>query len=142
MLDKLQLTLADMQGRLFELSKKEGLNSEKFIKAFMLSDIAKNLDADFDHLQWAGEKYIMEKILDTLKDELCKGGEVYDSETLYWAGYVYRYWHFYTSETSKDIFKQAPPKTMQITYFPYHTMSVELAIEKLKESYTSTQKNN
>lgn len=138
--DGLQSALSDMQGQLFELSVKKRLDSEAFIKAFMLSDIARDLDSKFNHMQWAGKEYIMERILDELKDELITGGEIYDTETMYWAGYVYRRWHYYTGENSKEIYKQAPAKTMRITYFPYHTLSVEMAIDRLKESYRGKHK--
>ena len=136
----LQLALADMQGQLFELSKDLGYDSESFIKAFMQSDIAKDLDSEFNHLQWAGKEYILDRIKEELADKLIIGGEAYDKETLYWTGYLYRSWHFYTGELSKDIYKQAPAKTMRVTYFPYHTLSVELAIDRLKESYKNKKK--
>ena len=131
----LQLALADMQGQLFELSKDLGYDSESFIKAFMQSDIAKDLESEFNHLQWAGKEYILDRIQEELADKLIIGGEAYDKETLYWTGYIYRSWHFYTRESRKEINKQAPAKTMRVTYFPYHTLSVELAIDRLKESY-------
>lgn len=140
MSDSLQLALSDMQGQLFEMSIEKGLDSETFIKAFMLSDIAKDLDSAFNHMQWAGKEYIMERILDELKDKLKTGGEMYDKETMYWTGYVYRSWHYYTGESSKEIYRQANAKTMRITYFPYHTMSVEMAIDRLKESYNEKHK--
>ena len=59
---------------------------------------------------------------------------------LYKQVYVYRRWHYYTGESSKEIYKQAPAKTMRITYFPYHTMSVDMAIDRLKESYEEKRK--
>lgn len=133
--DSLQSSLSDMQGKLFEMSINKGLDSESFIKAFMLSDIAKDLDSTFNQMQWAGKEYIMERILEELNDNLKIGGEIYDKETIYWIGYVYRRWHYYTGENSKEIYKQAPSKTMRSTYFSYHTMSVEMAIDRLKESY-------
>ena len=140
MSDSLQLALSDMQGQLFEMSIEKGLDSELFIKAFMLSDIAKDLDSEFNHMQWAGKEYIMERILDELKYMLKTGGEMYDRETMYWMGFIYRNWHYYTGESSKEIYKQAPAKTMRITYFPYHTMSVEMAIDRIKESYNEKHK--
>ena len=88
MSDSLQSALSDMQGQLFEMSIEKGLDSETFIKAFMLSDIASDLDSEFNHMQWAGKEYIMERILDELKDKLKTGGEIYDRETMYWTGYV------------------------------------------------------
>ena len=140
MTQSLKLALSDMQGQLFELSKEKGYDSDKFIKAFMLSDIALDLDSDFNHLQWAGKEYIMERIQDELKAELFQGGEQFDREQLYWTGYVYRSWHFYTGESSKEIYKQAPAATMRITYLSYHTLSVEMAIDRLKESYKEKHK--
>lgn len=138
----LQSTLSDMQGQLFELSIEKNLDSEAFAKAFMLSDIASDLDSQFNHMQWAGKEYIMERILDELKDKLKTSGEIYDRETMYWMGYVYRRWHYYTGESSREIYKQAPAKTMRITYFPYHTMSEEMAIDRLKESYQEKHGNH
>ncbi len=136
----LQSSLSDMQGQLFEMSIEKGLDSDSFVKAFMTSDIARDLDSEFNHMQWAGKEYIMERILDELKDKLKIGGETYDRETLYWMGYVYRRWHFYTGESSKEIYRQAPTKTMRVTYLAYHTMSVEMAIDRLKESYLEKHK--
>lgn len=137
---KLQSALSDMQGQLFVMSASKGLNSESFIKVFMTSEIAADLDSEFSFMQWSGKEYIMERILDELKDKIEIGGEIYDKETLFWTGYVYRRWHFYTNESSAAIYKQAPAKTMRITYLPYHTMSEEMAINRLKESYKDKHK--
>ena len=136
----LLLTLCDTQGKLFELSGERGYNSELFIKSFMRSDIAKDMDKDFHHVQWAGKEYIMSRMKDENTEVLLQDGNVFDNETLYWTGYIYRYWSIYTGESSKEIYKQAPAKTMQTVYFMYHTMGPELAINRLKESYV--KKNN
>lgn len=40
---------------------------------------------------------------DEYPEAFSKEGIVYDVETLYWIGYLYRYWHFYTVEFSKEI---------------------------------------
>ncbi len=130
----LRLALCDTQGQLFVLSAKHGYDSQAFVKTFMTNEVAADMDKDFHHVQWAGKEYIMSRIEDEHSNLLLKG-EPYDTETLYWMGYVYRYWSFYTGESSKEIYKQAPAKTMQIVYLMYHTMSPELAIVKLKESY-------
>ena len=131
----LQLTLCDTQGKLFELSGERGYDSKAFIKAFMTTDISKDMDKDFHHVQWAGKEYIMSRMEDENPDAIDSNGIVFDNETLYWTGYIYRYWNIYTGESSKDIYKQAPAKTMQTVYLMYHTMSPELAIDRLKESY-------
>ena len=133
MTQSLKLALADTQGKLFEMSHEKGFGSESFIKAFMLSEIASDL-------HWAGKEYIMERITDELKDKIASEGEVFDRERLYWIGYVYRFWHYDTGENSKEIYKQAPAETMRITYLSYHTLSVEMAIDRLKESYAEKHK--
>ena len=135
MLDVLEQTLCDMQGKLFEMSAAEGFASESFIKTFMLSDTAADLDKVFHHMQWAGQGYILDRLKEENADTLQTAGAVYDNETLYWAGYLYRYWHFYTGETSKEIYKQAPASVMQTMYLMYHTMSPEMAIDRLKDTY-------
>ena len=135
MCKSLQLTLCDTQGQLFELAAERGYSSEAFIKAFMTSQVSADMDKEFHHVQWAGKAYILSRMEDELAEGLTKDGEIYDKETLYWAGYIYRYWNFYTGESSREIYKQAPAKTMNVVYLMYHTMSPEMAIDRLKEAY-------
>lgn len=132
--NKLKSGLADMQGKLFEMSGDLGYDSETFMKTFMTSAIAKGLDSEFDFMQWSGKEYIMERIQEELAEGCKTEGTVFSKETLYWAGYTYRWWHFYAGESSKAIYRIANAKTMNVTYFPYHTMDTEMAIERLKES--------
>lgn len=137
--ESLKLALCEMQAQLFVQSQEKGYASECFMKAFMGSDIAEDLDKPFNHMQWAGTHYLMSRMEEEFADHLSKG-ECYDTETLYWAGYLYRYWHIYTGESSREIFKQASAKTMRIVYLMYHTMSPEMAIDRLKESYAEKHK--
>lgn len=132
--ESLKLALCEMQAQLFVLSQEKGYASESFIKTFMNSDVAKDLDKSFHHMQWAGTHYIMSRLEEEHAAELTQG-ECYDTETLYWAGYLYRYWQIYTGENSRAIFKQASAKTMRVVYLMYHTMSPEMAIERLNEAY-------
>ncbi len=135
MCNSLQLTLCDTQGQLFELAAEKGYSSEAFLKAFMTSSVAADMDKEFHHLQWAGKAYILSRMEDELDSELKTDGTVYDKEALYWIGYIYRYWNFYTGESSREIYKQAPAKTMNVVYLMYHTMSPKMAIDRLKEAY-------
>ena len=132
-MNELQLKMCDIQGRLFELSGAVGYDSVTFIKAFMTSEVAKGLDSKFNRMQWAGEEYLLAEIADNA--ELTKGGTVYNKEVLYWAGYLYRFWHFATGEDSKDIYRQAPAETMSRNWLIFHTLAPEVAIEDLKEIY-------
>lgn len=126
--------LCDIQGRLFELALRNGLDSPLFIESFMNSKAAAALDDVYDRLQWAGEEYILEE----LEDEVCglkKAGETYSAEVMYWTGYTYRYWHYYTNECSRKIYKIADAKTMRECWPGFHTFDVEMAIDDLKELY-------
>jgi hypothetical protein len=131
-LDKRQL--CDIQGRLFELAQKGGFDCPAFIESFMNSKAAAALDDVYDRLQWAGEEYILEE----LDDEVCglkKAGTLYSLEVMYWTGYVYRYWHYYTNESSREIYKTADATTMNDCWLGFHTLDVEMAIDDLKEIY-------
>ena len=132
-MDELQLKLCDIQGRLFELSGERELPSTAFIKAFMTSGTAKELDSRYNRMQWMGEEYLLEEIISSAGDTLSDTGEVYQKEVLYWIGYIYRYWHYYTGESSAKIIRQAPAATMKRNYMMFHTMDPVLAIENLKE---------
>ena len=134
-MDALELKLCDIQGRLFELFLSTDYDAESIVKAFMNSELAKNLDSEYNRMQWAGEEYLLEELIATCKDKLAVKKENFSRDILFWMGYVYRYWHFYTKEDSAKIYKQAPFETMNINYLMFHTMDVEVAIDDLKEIY-------
>ena len=138
-MDALQLKLCDIQGRLFELFAECGYDAASLVKAFMNGEIAKNLDSEYNRMQWAGEEYLLEELIATCKDKLSPKKDGISKDVMFWMGYVYRYWHFYTGEESAKIYKQAPFETMNINYLMFHTMDVEMAIDDLKEIYK--QKN-
>ena len=132
-MDELQLKLCDIQGRLFELSAEKKYSSAAFVKAFMTSDTAKALDSEYNRMQWAGEEYLLEEVASAAGDSLTADGEIYATDILYWIGYIYRYWHYYSGDDSARIYKQAPVETMKRNYMIFHTMDPVLAIEDLKE---------
>lgn len=132
-MDAFQLKLCDIQGRLFELSAENNYNSAQFVKIFMTSDTAKALDSKYNRMQWAGEEYLLEEVTEAAGDTLVADSKIYDKDILYWIGYIYRYWHFYTGESSAKIYKQAPVETMKRNYLMFHTMDPEVAIDDLKE---------
>lgn len=66
--------------------------------------------------------------------DIFKGRDgVYPSECIYWIGYIYRYWHYHTNESSKEIYKQASVKVMMKNYEKFYMMTPEEVIELLKE---------
>ena len=129
----IELQLCDSQGRLFKLSARRGISSAEFIKVFMKSVTAKALDSSYNRMQWAGEEYLLEEVIDEAGDRFEKPGEVYPEELIYWLGYIYRYWHYVTGETSKEIIKLAPVKVMKQKYARRYMMTPEEVIGILKE---------
>ena len=73
---------------------------------------------------------------------LKKAGTLYSTEVMYWTGYIYRYWHYYTGESSKAIFQAAGAETMNNCWLGFHTFDVEMAIDDLKELYAQKSKND
>ena len=130
----IELQLCDIQGRLFKLSAPRGINSVEFIKVFMKSATAKALDSTYNRMQWAGEEYLLEEVIDEAEDRFEKPGEFYSDELIYWIGYIYRYWHYATGESSKEIYKQAPVKVMKQNYARLYMMTPEEVIGILKEN--------
>ena len=134
-LDEIALKLCDIQGRLFELSANQRYDSIKFIRVFMNSDVSRALDSKYNRMQWAGEEYLLEEVVDNAGNKVSVGGEVFSKDVLYWIVYIYRYWHYYSGEDSKKIYKQAPVEVMKRNYMMFHTMDPVLAIEDLKKIY-------
>ena len=128
-MDSIQLKLCDIQGRLFERST--AYASEGFIRNFMNSEVARHLDSPYNKLQWMGEEYLLAELEDekTLETE----GEKYSTDVLYWIGYLYRYWACTRGEKSRNIYRQAPAKTMRRNYMVFHTFDPEMAIDDLIE---------
>jgi len=130
--------LCDIQGRLFELALKKGYDCPLFIEKFMNSHVAAALDDVYDRLQWAGEEYILEELEDETGG-LKQAQTVYTREVMYWTGYVYRYWRYYTKESSRAIYQVADAQKMNDCWLGFHTLDVEMAIDDLKEIYLQSK---
>lgn len=83
-------------------------------------------------MQWAGEEYLLEEVIDEARDRFEKPGDAYSEELIYWIGYIYRYWHYVAGESSKEIIKLAPVKVMKQKYARLYMMTPEEVIGILK----------
>ena len=133
-------TACKRQGKLFESAMEKGYEMETFVPVFMNSEAAKGLDAVYDHYQWAGNEYILEDVsrrhglapvIERFRRKIESGSPYW--EACYWMGYTYRFWHWYTGEASEDIYRKADFRKMLAVYPGYHTLSCEMAIDRLKE---------
>lgn len=139
-MDEIGLKLCDIQGRLFALFAGTCYDTESLVKMFMTGELASDLDSPYNRMQWAGEEYLLEELLSSCQGTVGEKTDDVSIETLFWMGYVYRYWHYYTGEGSVNIYKQAPFSTMNANYLMFHTLDVEVAIDNLKEIYQQKEK--
>lgn len=128
------LLLCKIQGAIFENSlKKTSTSSEIFIRRFMLSDIAKQ----FDSKAYLDGTLTKDEVFELIKEEYGEsnyGKNKYNSEALYWIGYLYRYFSYTYELTSKQVYRYVKPKELNGLYLAYHSLSCAQAIERILEA--------
>ena len=62
------------------------------------------------------------------------GSVRYDSEALYWMGYLYRYWNISFGLPSKRIYKIIQAQELAELYYPYQSLDPAQAIERICEA--------
>ena len=130
-----ELQLCDILGGLFKLSARRGIGSAEFIKVFMKSDTAKALDPTYNRMQWAGEEYLLEEVIDEARDRFEKPGDVYSEELIFWIGYIYWYWPYVAGESSKEIIKLATVKVIKKNNEWLYMMTPEEVIRMMRRWY-------
>ncbi len=128
------LLLCELQAAAFENSiDKMDSSSEIFIRRFMRSKIAKNLDNESvlecniqakDILQLVDEEYGV----------TAYGSVKYTHNEMYWIGYLYRYFAFTYELSSVQVYKIVKPKELRGLFLPYHTMDPAQAVERILEA--------
>lgn len=133
-IDKDGLLLCELQATAFELSlSMQGASSEIFIRRFMNSSIAKELDsADILQTNIQG-KDIVERI-DEEYGASNYGSFKYTPNEMYWIGYIYRYYAYTYGRTSAQVYKTVKPKELRGLFLPYHTMDPAQAIDRILEA--------
>lgn len=132
-LNEFEIAVCDNQGLLFQDCQWDfEVDAKDFVEKFMNSDIAASMDNTVSPFHNTGTKQIGEKLLQKIIVKPFKG-EYKSSDTLYWMGYIYRYWVWWLGDSSKEIYQKADYTTMSRLYSYLHTLSPELAILKLKQ---------
>lgn len=133
-IDKDGLLLCDMQGKVFELSvTAQDNSSEIFIRRFMNSEVAKQLD----NMAVLQSNIQAADILSLIDEEYGKsnyGSVKYTPNELYWIGYLYRYFAYTYDKTSVQVYKIVKPKELRGLFLPYHTMDPSQAIDRILEA--------
>ena len=130
-MDKDGLLLCDLQGNTFELSLElTTTSSEIFMRRFMYSKVAKTLDNESVLQMNIQPKDIIKRIEEEYKES--KYGSVkYTKNEMYWIGYLYRYFSYTYELPSTRVYKIVKPKELRGLFLPYHTLSIEQAIERI-----------
>lgn len=133
-MNNIDLRVCRLQGEIFE----ESLNviecgSASFIRNFMHSDIASHID---------GGNIMSETIsINQIFNEYIKqygnrkyGKRKYGAKSLYWVGYIYRYWCQKENRSSKSVYRAINGNELNSLYAPYHTMSPDNVIRRIEEA--------
>jgi len=129
------LNVCRIQGELFRESvDKTDCSSPVFLRRFMYSKAA----ARMDHGGFLSESASLDDIFEEIDEEYGKsfyGRVKYDYEEMYWIGYIYRYWCFTDTVSSKNLYRRIKPDELRKLYFPYHSMDPGQAVERIKEAH-------
>lgn len=125
--DELGLQLVKSQANIFEesLSRYKG-SSAVFIRNYMYSEEVGRIDRylEFDSTKINNNLNRRNLDIGTIK---------YSPETMFWIGYIYRYWAYVYEYSSKQIYKICNADMMNKLYGPYHTMDPKAAIDRILE---------
>ena len=128
------LLLCEMQAKTFELSGiEQNTSSAVFIRRFMNSDVAKQLD-NMAVLRSNMQAADILKLIDEEYGKSEYGSVKYSLNELYWIGYFYRYYAYTYDKTSKQVYKIVKPKELRDLFLPYHTMDPAQAIDRILEA--------
>lgn len=128
------LLLCELQAKAFEISlEMSSSSSEIFIRRFMNSRIAKNIDSGavlHTNIQ-------AEDILDMIEEQYGPsdyGSVKYTRNELYWIGYIYRYFSYTYRLSSLQVYKIVKPKELRALFLAYHTLDPANAIARILEA--------
>lgn len=131
-IDTIGLKLCEEQAKLFEKSVSlANCSSPQFIKRFVHSSIVK----DFDNLSIINVPFNEEDVIEVLNYEYgpTTSNNKYGENTMYWIGYIYRYWCYIYELDNLNVYKMVKPDELKSLFYPYHTLDIEIAIERIME---------
>lgn len=123
--------LIEYQAKLFELSSENGYASEDFIRTFMYSDYAANLYCEGGWSTYNFDFYTLQ--MEIIEDDygVTTEGPVWEEDLMYWIGFIYRYWYFYTGDSAVKIYETAPPAKMRDMYISYANENPDYIVDVL-----------
>ena len=133
-LDTIGIRLCDEQALLFETSLSfSNISSLLFIKKFIYSNIASEMD-DLISINYV---FDVNKCLNEIlgeREHSERKGVNYDKATMFWIGYIYRYWSYTREISSRQVYKLIKPSELAKLYFIYHSLDPEKVIDRIMEA--------
>lgn len=130
--DENGLFLAKLQAEIFSTSTKHAnCGSLTFIRRYIYSDYCLALD----NLTALNEIITSKEIINNINKIYPKayGSYSYDSERMYWLGYIYRYYSYTREISSIQVYKIIKPSELLSTYIPFHTLDPKKVIQQIEE---------
>ena len=128
--DSLSHSLAISQARIFTKSIDSGIPSKVFIRSYMLSNEASQIDKL--NLDVAGLTEI--EIFDEIQKKIStKEGTIYPFSIMHYAGYFYRMAAYLSGYSSKLLYQYIKPDLLYRNYESLHSLPIEEAIKEVFE---------
>lgn len=129
-----ELVRCEIQGRIFREAQKLGYDMDIFVDAFMRSHTCYILDDEHITIWGRSVFYLIEEVHDEVGLTNPHLEPRYNEDMLDWIGWAYRWWQLKFDTPSKRISEIVPFKDMK-TCWPFHVMSFDLAIDRIREAY-------
>lgn len=133
------LKLAEKLGKVLAMAAAEKkYNRYELIRKWLLSETYADTVDLAVHLCSQARGYILSEFEAEYKDNLPSIDEdsIYYEDDLYWFGYIMAYWYFLDGTTGKEIVDKYDIDHILDHYDILHTISVQHAIDKIKEDDT------
>ena len=142
MLDTCEKAICRKIASMFEYAGKTGYRPVSFTTTWLESDTSKELYT----IEPCAIAQSYPYHLHSLEKEMQEKGIVLSSDTsetyedvMYWAGYIFSYWIFLEGISGDEIIEKYDIKHILECYDTYHTLSPEVAIDKIKEDWNMEQ---
>lgn len=132
----IELKLIEKIGNVFASAMTERkYNRYQFIKQWCASDTCQSVSEFDETLCSQAKSYILrtfEKECESNLPEIDNDSPLYE-EDMFWFGYLLTYWHFLDGTSGKDVVKEYDVCKILDGYDVLHTLSIKVAIEKIRE---------
>ena len=128
--DHLAYYLASMQARNFEQSVRLGIPSKTFVRCFLLSNEARQIDELNLDIAGLSEGEILDAISMRIQT---RKGEIYSPNEMHFIGYFYRMAAYLTGCHSRELYRSIKPEILYKNYLTLHALTIEDAIKEIFE---------